>query len=70
MPESLGMDELNRRFSPAQASTAGGDQLVQAMLGVAILVNRMCPAGRETALALTHLEEVKHWALAAIAGAR
>ncbi len=73
MPESLGVDELNRRFSSAplpEEKADSANQLVQAIFGLAILVNRMCPAGREAALALTNLEQVKYWALAAVEGAR
>lgn len=43
------------------------DAIRQSMLSLALMLNDLCPEGREKSLAITNLEQVSMWANAAIA---
>ena len=62
--------ELGKRFTyhpPTGDQATRYEHIRDTGLGVAILINELCPESREKSLAITHLEEVVMWANAAIA---
>jgi len=66
----ISIDELHNRFSYHQPKTGQPERyegIRNYAHGLASLINNACPASREKALALTHLDEVVMWAIAAIA---
>ncbi len=63
-------DDLYDRFhyhSPIPDGVSRHSVLSGRFLVVASTVRDVCPPGRELSLALTHLEEAKFWASAAVA---
>lgn len=62
--------EIQKRFT-YHAPKSGQPQKYETIRGaakeVALLIDRTCPESREKALALTKLQEVAMWAIAAIA---
>jgi hypothetical protein len=67
---SVGGVELRERFGYHPATPDTGpkhDSVRQLCLGLAFQLDGLVPDGRDKSLALTALEEVMHWANAAIA---
>lgn len=63
-------NDLDRRFTfhPASREQANIYEVIrQDALEMAKGIDRLCPDGREKALAITHLEEVVFWANASVA---
>jgi hypothetical protein len=64
------VEEIQDRFryySPSIEGAARHAELSEAFASLAVLVDDICPDGREKSLVLTKLEEGKFWASAAVA---
>jgi hypothetical protein len=62
--------EIQDRFryhAPSVEGVARHTELSEAFASLAVLVDDVCPDGREKSLVLTKLEEGKFWASAAVA---
>lgn len=62
--------DLNDRFhyhAPSEEGIVRHAELSEAFTSLAVLIDDICPDGREKSLVLTKLEEGKFWASAAVA---
>jgi len=62
-------EEIEERFRAYALDTDGAErvnEVRQLCLDLALKLNLVVPSGREKALAMTHLEDVMHWANKAI----